>query len=220
MKYPVYNQTGEKVGEALLPKEIFEVKLNSDLLHQVVTSQAANQRQGNAHTKTRGEVRGGGKKPWRQKGTGRARVSSIRSPLWRGGGTVFGPRNEKNYDRKINKKMGRLALFMALSGKARDGELVVLDSFKLIEAKTKPAVQILDNLKSKIEGLKRGRILFVLANPDPVIIRATGNIAGFETDQARNLNALQVLSCKNLFLTKDVIPVLKKTFLKKSAEEE
>ena len=110
MKTEVYNQQGKKVGQTILPKEIFEVPMNADLVHQVFISHTANQRQNSAHTKNRGEVRGGGRKPWRQKGTGRARHGSIRSPLWKGGGVTFGPRNEKNWKKDIPKKMKRKAL--------------------------------------------------------------------------------------------------------------
>ena len=127
MKVSVYNQEGKEVGKVLLPKEIFEVKVNPDLVHQVVVCQMANRRQPIAHTKDRGEVRGGGRKPWSQKGTGRARHGSIRSPLWIGGGVTFGPRKEKIFKKKIPKKMRRKALFMVLSGKAKENLLLVLD---------------------------------------------------------------------------------------------
>ena len=128
MKVKVYNQNKDEVGEIQLPKEIFEIEINSDLIHQVVLAQEGNRRQGTAQAKMRGEVRGGGKKPWRQKGTGRARHGSTRSPLWRGGGVTFGPRADKNYKKKISKKMGRKALFMVLSAKAKDNLILVLDN--------------------------------------------------------------------------------------------
>ena len=131
MKYPVYSQSGEKIGETLLPKEVFGVKTSPDLLWQVVRAYQANQRQTTAHTKTRGEVRGGGRKPWRQKGTGRARASSLRSPLFRGGGTVFGPTSEKDYRQKINQKAKKLALRSALSLKAKDKEMVIVENLHL-----------------------------------------------------------------------------------------
>src|SRR3989338_9034179 len=120
MKIDVYNEKGEVTGSTILPKEIFQVPMNADLVHQVLISQTANKRQISAHTKNRAEVRGGGRKPWRQKGTGRARVGSIRSPLWRGGGITFGPRTEKVYARDIPKKMRRKALLMVLSEKAKN----------------------------------------------------------------------------------------------------
>src|SRR5262245_26808838 len=130
METKVYNQQGKETGKLKLPEAVFGLPWNGDLVHQVVVSMQANQREGNAHTKGRGEVRGGGKKPWRQKGTGRARHGSIRSPLWRGGGTTHGPSNERNYEKKINKKMKTKALYTVLSQKNRDGEVVLLDQVK------------------------------------------------------------------------------------------
>jgi len=143
MKVSVYDQQGKEIGTTLLPKEIFDVKLNPDLVHQVATSQMANRRQVIAHTKDRGEVRGGGKKPWRQKGTGRARHGSIRSPLWKGGGVTFGPTKERNFKKIIPKKMKRKALFMVLSAKAKENLLIILDTLKLPLPKTKVISQIL-----------------------------------------------------------------------------
>ncbi len=137
MKVKVYNQEGKEVGSAELPKEIFEVPMNADLVHQVAQAQFANMRIVHAHTKDRSEVRGGGKKPWRQKGTGRARHGSIRSPIWIGGGVTFGPTNKRNFKKKVNKKMKRKALFIALSSKAKDDEIILLDELKLKEPKTK-----------------------------------------------------------------------------------
>src|SRR4051812_34995124 len=127
MKVAVYNQEGKETGEFALPKELFEVEMNADLVHQILISHTANKRQVSAHTKNRGEVRGGGRKPWRQKGTGRARHGSTRSPIWKGGGVSGGPRNEKVYEREIPKKMKKKALFMVLSEKAKNNLVVVLD---------------------------------------------------------------------------------------------
>ena len=132
-----YNKEGKKVGKKRLPKEIFEVPINSDLVHQVVLSQIANRRQKTAKTKDRAEVRGGGRKPWRQKGTGRARAGSIRSPIWRGGGVTFGPTSERVFSKKIPKKMRRKALFMVLSAKAKEKLILVLDDLKSEKPKTK-----------------------------------------------------------------------------------
>ncbi len=127
MKVDLYNQKGEVEGSVILPKEIFEVAFNSDLVHQVAVSLMANKRQISAHTKNRAEVQGSGIKPWRQKGTGRARHGSIRSPLWRGGGITFGPRTEKVFEKDIPKKMRRKALFMVLSEKAKNNQIIVLE---------------------------------------------------------------------------------------------
>src|SRR3989344_3105619 len=135
MKVAVYNQEGKEAGDITLPKEIFEVPFNADLVHQVMISQTANARQVSAHTKNRGEVRGGGRKPWRQKGTGRARAGSTRGPIWKGGGVSGGPRNEKNYERTIPANMRKKAMFMVLSQKAKGNLLVVMDSLEFPEAK-------------------------------------------------------------------------------------
>ena len=215
MKISVYNQSGEIVGQTLLPKGIFDIEINSDLLWQVVRSYISNQRQGSAHTKTKGEVSGGGKKPWRQKGTGRSRHSSIRSPLWRGGGTVFGPRNDKVWKQKINKKMARKSLLMALSSKAKEENIVVLEDLKLNEVKTREVAKIIANLRTKIVNFKKAKTLVVLSNFDKDLIRAAKNIADLKTIEARNLNALEILSFKYLLMTKDTISALKKMFLKK-----
>src|SRR3990167_7958338 len=142
MKVKLYNQVAEEVGKTELPDEVFGLKWNADLVHQVVTSQEANRRPTVAHAKGRGEVRGGGRKPWRQKGTGRARHGSIRSPIWKGGGVTHGPLKEKNYKKKINKKMAKKALFAVLSAKARDNEIIVLDDLKFSEPKTRLAAEM------------------------------------------------------------------------------
>jgi len=215
VKTILYNQRGEEVGTTLLPKEIFDVKINSDLIHQVAVSQMANRRKVIAHTKNRGEVRGGGRKPWRQKGTGRARHGSIRSPLWRGGGVTFGPRKEKIFKKKIPKKMKRKALFMVLSGKLKNNLLIVLDELKLEKAKTNFLVQLFESWKSKIKNFKEGSVLIALPDYDGNIILAARNLSKTETLWARDLNALDILSFKYLVLPKDSIKVIKDTFVKR-----
>src|SRR3989338_1467401 len=139
----IYNQKGEKSGTYLLPAEIFGLPWNADLVHQIMHSQQLNARANTAHTKDRGDVRGGGKKPWQQKGTGRARHGSRRSPIWVGGGVAHGPTVEKNYGRKINKKMREKALFTVLSQKVRDNEILFLSGLKLESPKTKLAREVL-----------------------------------------------------------------------------
>jgi len=210
MKVTVYNQEGKEVGTTLLPKEIFDIKVNPDLVHQVVVSQMANRRKVIAHAKGRTEVRGGGRKPWRQKGTGRARASSIRSPLWRGGGVTFGPTKERVFKKKINKKMRKIAFFMALSAKAKNNSLLILDKLSLPEAKTKLMTKILGKLP-----FKKGSCLIALPRADKIIIRVTRNIPNAQTIEARNLNALDLLSFKYLIMPKETIKVIKETFLKK-----
>jgi len=210
MKIDVYNQQGKKVEEMELPKEIFEIPINSDLIHQVVVGQMANQRQLIAHAKDRSEVRGGGKKPWRQKGTGRARHGSRRSPIWKGGGVTFGPTNERNFKKKINKKMQRKALMMVLSAKAKNNFLFILDQIILEETKTKFMFKIIKELFKKQEPC-----LIALPKKEENIIRATKNLSKIETIEARNLNCLALLSYKYLILPKESIKVIRETFLKK-----
>ena len=154
MESIIYNQKAEETGKISLPENIFGVSWNSDLVHQVVTSQMSNKRVGTAHTKDRSEVRGGGRKPWKQKGTGQARHGSSRSPIWVGGGVTHGPRNEKNYNRKVNKKMAVKALFTVLSKKLKDGEVYFIDAINLPAIKTKSAMAILNSFEKNIKALK------------------------------------------------------------------
>ena len=209
MKTVVYNQQGKEIGQTLLPKEIFDVKINPDLVHQVVVSQLANRRRVIAATKGRGEVRGGGRKPWRQKGTGRARHGSIRSPLWRGGGVTFGPRKERVFKKRIPKKMRRKALLMALSGKVKNNFLILLDKLKIEKPKTKLMAEILKKLPCK-----ENSTLIALPEYDRNIILAAGNLPQVDTLWARNLNALDLLIFKYLVMPKESIKVIKETFLK------
>jgi len=209
MKYAVYNQEGKESGEMNLPKEIFEVKFNADLVHQIAVSLMANKRQISAHTKNRGEVRGGGRKPWRQKGTGRARVGSNRSPIWKGGGITHGPRNDRIFAVEIPKKMRRKALFMVLSQKAKDNQLVVLDKMEF----EKPQTKIMAKTMSKLP-CKEQSTLVLMPNYDKNIFLSARNINKTDVDDARNLNVLDLLNHKYLLLTKEGITTLKNTFLK------
>jgi len=209
MKTIVYNQEGKEVENITLPKEIFEIEFNADLVHQVMVSMSSNQRQNCAHTKNRAEVSGGGKKPWRQKGTGRARVGSNRSPIWRKGGTTFGPRNEKNYEKTIPTKMRRKALLMVLSDKARSNQLIILDKIELEKGKTKEVASSLSKLPCKDQ-----RTLIAIPNYDKKIILAARNIKKTSIEDARNLNVLDLLNSKFLLMPKDSIATLESTFLK------
>ena len=209
MKIKVYNQKKEEIEEIELLKEIFEIKLNTDLVHQVVLAQTANRRQILAKVKARGEVRGGGRKPWRQKGTGRARVGSIRSPIWRGGGVTFGPTTEKVFKKRIPKKMRRKALFMVLSAKAKENLLLVLDKLEIEKPKTKAMAKVLNKL-----FLKKGSGLIVLPKINKNIILSVKNIPKTGTIQAKDLNVLDLLSYKYLVITKETIKIIKDTFLK------
>jgi large subunit ribosomal protein L4 len=208
MQIPLYNQKGEKVGQALLPKEIFDVKMSPDLVHQVAVSQMANRRRVIAKTKTRSEVSGGGRKPWRQKGTGRARHGSIRSPIWRHGGIVFGPTNQRVFKQKINEKMRKQALLMVLTAKAKEGFLILLDSLKLETPKTKPMKQIIDKLPA------RDSRLVAISRKDDTIIRASRNLPETKISLVKNLNVLDLLSFKHLIIEKETIKTLKEIFIK------
>ena len=207
MKAKVYNQKGEEVGKVELPKEIFELKVNHSLIHQVVLAQQSNRRQNTAKVKDRSEVRGGGRKPWRQKGTGRARHGSIRSPLWRGGGVTFGPSPKKNYKKRIPIKMKRKAMLQVLSAKAKENMILVLDRAELKKPNTKEASQLFSKIFT-------GSALIVLPSMDKNLILSARNIPKKATIQAKDLNALDLLNYKYVLLFKDSIEIIKKTFLK------
>ncbi|MCH8329055.1 MAG: 50S ribosomal protein L4 [Nanoarchaeota archaeon] len=209
MLIDIHNQEGKKIEQIELPKEIFEIKLNTDLVHQVVLVQTANRRRKIAKAKGRSEVRGGGRKPWRQKGTGRARVGSIRSPIWRGGGVTFGPLTEKVFKKRIPKKMRRKALFMVLSVKAKENLLLVLDKLEIEKPNTKAMVKVLNKL-----FLKKGSGLVVLPKIDKNVILSIKNIPKINTIQAKELNVLDLLSYKYLVMPKEAIKIIKDTFLR------
>lgn len=217
MQLDLYNQNGESAGKVELSDKIFGLKMNPDLVHQVIEAQRANARQVLAHTKGRGEVRGGGKKPWRQKGTGRARHGSIRSPIWKGGGVTFGPTKERNFKKDINKKMKQRALFMTLSSKIKDHQLVVLEDIKLTQPKTKEAASMLNNISKlfknyKSTKIKKDSILAVVDSKNRDLERAFNNLSFVLLMEARNLNPLDVLKYKYLLMTKDCPTVIEKTF--------
>ncbi len=201
METQVYNQKGKSIGKLNLPEAIFGVSWNGDLVHQVVTGMQANARTPVAHTKDRGEVRGGGKKPWRQKGTGRARHGSSRSPIWAGGGVTHGPRNEKDYSKKINKKMKVKALYTVLSEKFREGRIIFLEELDLKNIKTKDAVEIVKNLSTipgfeKITGGKRTNTYITVPAKKDVLKKSFANIKTVKLDEIRNINPVDLLSCR------------------------
>lgn len=187
MRVPVYNISGEQVSETELRDEIFGVPVNQALMHQALVRQLANARLGTHKTKTRGEVRGGGRKPWRQKGTGRARQGSIRAPQWKGGGTVFGP-TPRSYRKKMPRKMRREALRSALSVKAGDAQLRVLDALELSEPRTKDMMNILKNL-----GLDGASTLILLPQRDETVLRSVHNLPEVRTLVAQYLNVRDLL---------------------------
>ena len=207
MKTDVYNLEGKKVETLDLPESVFGLKWNPSLVHQVVESMRSNRRKGTAKAKGRGEVSGGGKKPWRQKGTGRARHGSIRSPIWVGGGVTHGPVLEKNYSRKINKKTKKKAFFMVLAKKNADGEMLVADEIVLSDAKTKAAKKALENL-SRIKGfdsLNKKGAKIIVSPKDKKTLLAFRNMPGVKTMEARNMNALDALSVRYLIVGRDDI---------------
>ena len=209
MKYPCLDQEGKEKGNIILPKDIFEVETNPAFLHQVIVSLASNRRRVIAHAKGRSEVRGGGRKPWRQKGTGRARHGSIRSPIWKGGGVTFGPTKERVFKKKINKKARRKALFMVLSAKAKEKLMVILDNLKLEKPKTKEISEIMRKILP-------GRISasLILPKREEKTLKAGRNIKGLNIVEARNINAFDLLSSKYLILTKEAVGEIKNIFLK------
>lgn len=210
MKIDVYNQNNERVDEIDLPDRIFAVKWNVDLVHQAFLTQIANSRQLLAHTKGRGEVSGGGKKPWRQKGTGRARHGSIRSPLWIGGGATFGPTKERVFAKKINKKMNRLAIFSILSKKLADNELKIMENFPRDSALMKTSVMA--KFLKELFGGKKANALLIAAPENKSINRAVSNIENIDAIGARSLNVKDLLKYKNIILEKKAVEEIEKTY--------
>jgi large subunit ribosomal protein L4 len=196
---PVVSQTRDRVGEIQVPAAGVSGPGREHLLHEAVRSQLASRRAGTAATKTRGLVSGGGKKPWRQKGTGRARAGSIRSPLWAGGGTIFGPQ-PRDYSYRLPKTARRAALRGALASRHAAGALLVVDRLTLPEAKTKRMIECLNGL-----GLAQGSVLIVLAAPDEILERAARNLPHVKVLQARGLNVYDVLGHAHLVLTREAV---------------
>lgn len=203
-KVSLLNMKGETVGELELNQEVFAAPYNEALIHQVMVSLRANQRQGNAKTKTRGEVSGGGRKPFRQKGTGMARQGSRRSPLMRGGAIVFGP-VVRDYRQAIPRKMRRGALCSALSKRVSESLVTALDSLKLEEFKTKAFVSVLDAVKVQP---KDGRVLVVLDNLDRKTVKSAANIPNVRVVSARNLNLLDVIDYPRLVITSGAVKAI------------
>ena len=193
MKLSVYDKAGKAVGEIEVSDAIFSRPWNSDLVHQAVVAIAANRRQPIAHTKQRDEVRGGGKKPWNQKGTGRARHGSTRSPLWKGGGATFGPRNDRDFSQKINKKMVRAALHVALSKKLADGQLRIIDTMAVKEPKTR-----------EMRWVKTGTLL-VPAVGNSAAFRASKNIQKIKALDPRSLNVEDVIRFKEILIDQKAV---------------
>ncbi len=201
----VYDQKGKEVGEVKLPANVFGLTPNADLVHQVVFSMLADRRVIYAHTKGRGEVRGGGKKPWQQKGTGRARHGSIRSPIWVGGGITHGPNALKNYSKKINKKMKIKALYTILSKKMRDGEVIFVDKFEIAKPKTTEALEILKSLSkiktcSDILTKKKSSAIIATSGKKIAFEKSFANIGNVRVDEIRNMNPVDLLNMKYIVI--------------------
>lgn len=202
----LYNHEGKEVGTLELSKAVFGVPVKETVVAAVAAAMQTNRRQPIAHTKMRGEVRGGGKKPWKQKGTGRARQGSIRSPQWRGGGIIFGPRSERSFAVKINKKVRQAALRMVLSDKAADGKFVVIDGLPT-DGKTKTMVAV----RKALPGAGRPALV-VLGAKDEAVIRGFSNVARTETQSARSLNVVDLLRYEYVIVPKDAVTVIESVY--------
>lgn len=201
----IFSMDGTKVGTIALPKELFGMPWRSDLVHQVALAMQANKRQNRAHTKDRSEVSGSGKRPWKQKGTGQARHSSRRSPLWRHGGVTFGPRNDRDYSEKINRKMRAGALASILSRKAKDGEIILVDKLSFAAPKTAEAKNALTALakgaaSAPLASKKRNAAIFALADYDANAIKSFRNINSIMTEEVRCINPVDILAHKYLVI--------------------
>ena len=204
-KIDVYNIEGKKVNDVELKEDIFGIIPNEELVHSVIVNYLANQRQGTQSTKTRAEVRGGGKKPWRQKGTGRARQGSIRAPHWVGGGIALGPK-PRSYSYKLNKKERRLAIKSCLSSKVIENELTVVDKLEVEEAKTKVMAKALTDLKVE------GKALIILADRNDNVLRSSRNIEGVKTIELNTINVFDLLNCNKLVLPLDTVKKLEEVY--------
>lgn len=199
----IYNQKGEVIGNHELSKDVFGVKAKPGLIAEVVRAMFANRRKVLADTKKKGEVRGGGRKPWAQKGTGRARAGSIRSPLWRGGGVTFGPTSERNFKLKINKKVKRLAMKMILSEKAEQNSFILVDSLAVEGSKTKKFAELLKKLP-----LQKGKILVILPQKDVTVERSARNIQSVEIITRGQIDIIALLNHTNIITMPETIKSL------------
>ncbi len=205
-KVKIYNQEGKVTGDLELNASRFGVKVDPALVHEVSVAQAANARQSIAHTKTKGEVRGGGKKPWKQKGTGRARQGSTRNPQWVGGGIAFGPRSDRNFSVKVNRRVKQKALFMALADKVNEEKFLVLEAFVPKAAKTKEAAQLFKNLPAA------RRTLAVIAGSQPELLRMVRNLPEIQLTTVNSLNLNDVLHARQVVFWKDAVAAFENVY--------
>ena len=200
----VLNMEGSEVGKMKLNDAIFGVEINEHLVHQAVVAQLANNRQGTQKAKTRSEVRGGGRKPWRQKGTGHARQGSIRSPQWTGGGVVFAP-TPRDYSKKMNKKEKRIALKSVLTSRVNDGKFIVVDELKFDEPKTKEFAKVMDNLKAE-------KALVVLNDNDTNVVKSAANIPTVKTASTNTINVYDILKYDKVIVTQDAVKTIEEVY--------
>lgn len=210
----VYNAQGESTGEIQLSESVFGQPKNEALVHQAVVAQRANERQVLAHTKDRSEVRGGGKKPWRQKGTGRARVGSSRSPIWIGGGVTFGPTNRRNFSKGLNVKMKRQALRVVFSDKVSTKTLAILDELVMDDYKTKTFKAIIDSLREKVFAADKNSILIIDKMPNGMVKNSARNLSGVKLLGVDNINIVDVLKFRHIIVTKEAVAVLEERYKK------
>ena len=204
-KVDVYNMQGKKVSDVELSEAVFGIEPNENVVHSALVNYLANQRQGTQSTKTRAEVSGGGRKPWRQKGTGRARQGSIRAPQWIKGGIALGPK-PRSYSYRINKKEKQLAIRSLLSAKVLDNELTVVDKLEVEEAKTKVMAKALTDLKVE------GKTLIILSNRNENVLRSSRNIEGVKTIELNTINVFDLLNCNKLVLPLDTVKKLEEVY--------
>lgn len=207
MVVDLFNNLAEVIGKVEVPKRIFGRKWNPDLVHQALVAQEKNSRKNLAHVKNRAEVSGGGRKPWKQKHTGRSRQGSIRSPIWVGGGVAHGPTKERNYSVKINKKMKQAATFSALSRRLKEGEIRFVDSFEIKEPKTKSVFEMLKRFSGRAPD-----ILIIPAITNKNIYRATNNLPKVSALDPRTLNIRDILLYKQILIEKEAIPLFETTY--------
>lgn len=205
MQVPLYNQAGDEISQIELRDDIFGIKPNVAVMHQAYLRQMANARQGNADTKTRGEVRGGGKKPWKQKGTGRARQGTIRAPQWKGGGVVFGP-HHRSYEQKMPRKMRHLALKSALAAKAQENQIKIVDDFSLQGVKTRDMKTILASLKAAPS------VLILLPEANETLTKSANNLAKVKTLRTGYLNVRDLLGYEILVMSKAALTAVETFF--------
>lgn len=209
----VYNREGQVIGEAELSEKIFGLKPNEALVHQALVAQTANERQVLAHTKDRSEVRGSGRKPWKQKGTGRARVGSVRSPIWKGGGVTFGPTNDRNFSKKLNDKMRKKALCIVLSDKIADKRLAIVDDLSMTEFKTKTLKKAVQSVSDKAFEIKgRATILIIDKAPQAATKASARNLPELKMLNVENLNIVDLLKYKAIIATSEAVKVIEERY--------